>query len=223
MPTTLLSNKESEVTSAVNPSRWLKYVFLSFAQAYFNTYPAFKWEPNRTTTKIIIQDKYSINTLNTEKIPAIIFNKGNLTYMKTSLNQSIGGANNSVNIGYPQDKIDLLRGNCSFSCLSKDQITGEHVADLLSFSMYSCREQFREKGIHSISNISIGETIPIKMEVAGNKVDMFNTPVYVNVDFQINFLKNVDFDGPLHESVDLALRGSDNVDTVIAENITIDG
>ena len=209
MGLSLFSNKEGTVSQFVNPSRFIKYVFISFVQNIFAKYPEFLWEPNRKTTKIIIQDKYATSLVNNEKIPVIYFNRGTLNIYKTSIDQTLLGTSNNQ---YQINKTDVIRSSGSFSCLAPDPITAEHVADVTATALYVFRLMFKERGVNNINTVSVGETNPIKVTVAGNKIDQYMTPVFVNFDFQFQYLDHADFDGLLNTAIDTAINGGTDGD-----------
>lgn len=182
------------INPTINATRWLKYTFLSFTQALFNQYDEFKWNPNRSQTKIIIQDKYTSNNTNPEKVPQIILTVGGYRWVRTSMD-SITKLEEGYDTSQKHKKMDLMRSSASLSCIANDATTSSHIADILWLALFSYKVMLRQHGIHFIQSIDVGECVPMKTEVGNSKIELFNTPVILVFDYVINFEKNVDYGG----------------------------
>jgi hypothetical protein len=201
----LFNNHQDQTGHVLNPSRWVKKVFISFAQGAFNKYDAFKWTPSRAETKIVIQDKFSENNINPEQIPLITFNRGPFQIVKVSTDGLLSAE--SLNTSEVKVDTDVVRGSGSFSCIAGTQATSEHIADILLMAIYTYRELFKENGIKSIVSLSEGESNPIKMEVGGNKVNLFMTPIYIQFEYQLSYIKNLDYNPIIGTTYDLTISG----------------
>lgn len=189
----IFTDKYNSVGPVINPSRWIKYIFLSFIQSVFNQYDEFKWTSNRATTKIIIQDKFTHNNTNIEKIPQIIFNRGPMRWIKTSLDGNLSQETSDTK--QRKRQMDLMQGSASFSCISADPTTSEHIADLVWLAIYSYRELFKPKGVRFLESVDIGECSPAKIETNSTTVEQFNTPVFLNFNYQVLYEKNINMGG----------------------------
>lgn len=212
----IFTNKEDESLPCLNTSRWIKYIFLSFAQALFREYPAFKWDPNRDVTKIVIQDRFAPNNKNPQVYPQLIFTRGTYRGMQLSMGNLMEG---SIDTSAPKKETDLFRGSASFSCIAEDQGTSEHLADMLSFGIYSFREKMKAEGIHKIISIDVGESTPFEILTGNTTINTYNTPVFITFDFQIMYHKNVDYNPDAINHFGLVLSGfpNENDQTIIGE------
>lgn len=192
----IFTNNQSTVSRTVNTSRWIKYTFLSFTQAVFYNYDEFKWDPLRSNTKIIIQDKFAKNNINPEKTPQIIFNRGSYRWVRMTTDST--QFYEAPELDERKRQRDLMRSSASFSCIAADATTSEHIADTLWLALYSYRELLKKHGIHYILSADLGECSPIKLELANTTVELFNTPVYITFDYQISYTKNVNYGGYIY-------------------------
>lgn len=208
MALNLFLDKEGFTTKFLNISRWIKVTFLSFAQAVFNEYDVFKWEPNRKITKIIIQDKFADSNINPELIPHIVLTRGPIRFSRMTTSTLLEG---DTLVKPTKDKEGgLARTAISFSCIANDQATSEHIADLLWAAIISNTTLLKAKGVHYINSVDVSESSPIKSEDTTSKIELFSTTVDVVCDLSVTYWSHANEiynNSDMIEKYDLTISG----------------
>lgn len=155
-----------------NYSLFLKKLFLSFAQALFSDHGKYTWKANTAQTGIIICDKYAVDFALLEKKPGIVLERGSFNWMQTSMGQRLSQNLMSGSEVYT----DLIRGSIRFNCIAKSGLVSEELAVILLQSLTGFKKQIKEKGIHQILDISIGEETLVKSD---SEVELTVVPVIV--------------------------------------------
>lgn len=155
----------------------VKYSFLRFLQAYFQSNDVYTWTPDVRTSKILILDKHAIDLGVTLTRPAIILNRNNTAWTYVSGNQNavnttsepimpLYGKAPNVTIEHTRVYSDLLVGSLSFTVLSKNGIEAERLAGII-FSLFTAhKDELRHDGIHKVTNLSIGAEQIVKQTSA---------------------------------------------------------
>lgn len=169
------------VQTCGNYSLDIKRLFISFAQAFFRKSDdvPFRWHPDPVTTNIIIADKFDIDLEVVEKKPAIVFSRGAFAWAQTSIAQRADPwpeKRHNVHLG-PERYTDLINGQATYNCMSKNGIEAEQIANTLYVALTGYKVQFRKYGLHQIKNIQFGAEQLLK---ADSGIDLTVVPVTVN-------------------------------------------
>jgi hypothetical protein len=161
----------------------IKKVFLSFIQQYYATEdPRLTWNVDKRLTKIFIGDKYIAAPEVVEKMPSIVLSRGTMTWAQTSIDQRLMTDLPMSSGGVDPNKIrtDLVRASVTFQCVSQNGVEAESLANVLFMLLVGYKDQLRKNGIHQILNITMGEEVLIRSDVAPRL-----TAVPVNVTFTV--------------------------------------
>jgi len=181
-------------------SNSIKYIFLSFAQAYFEQSRIFPWRYSVQDTAIIIADKMAVDLGVAAKKPCIILSRNGINwsfivrgqYGKNSVLINKYGiqnlAANSPNSGVFSNEIftDLLRVSITYNIISKNGIQAENIADMLNTAIIGYKTKLKEAGIHQINGLSIGAEQLIK---ASSEPELFLIPLSLDCFIQHTVIK----------------------------------
>jgi len=143
----------------------IKKIFLSFAQGYFSTsFSPFVWNVDPKKTKIFIADRNASAPEVIEKMPSIVLSRGQMAYAQTSIDQ-MQFVDTAVGPSRAKQRTDLVRGSITFNCCSQNGIEAERIANVLFGTIVGFKDEFRERGIHQILGISMGEEIVARGDV----------------------------------------------------------
>ena len=181
-------------------SNSIKYIFLSFAQGYFEQSRIFPWRYSVQDTAIIIADKMAVDLGVAAKKPCIILSRNGINwsfivrgqYGKNSVLINKYGmqnlAANSPNSGVFSNEIftDLLRVSITYNIISKNGIQAENIADMLNTAIIGYKTRLKEAGIHQINGLSIGAEQLIK---ASSEPELFLIPLSLDCFIQHTVIK----------------------------------
>lgn len=151
-----------------------KYIFISFLQTYFSGDARYKWDIDPRKTKIIIADKYAVETGVAAMRPSIIFDRGSFGWTGSYRNEAMALSANEIDKNEKPGMIprlsadrknnykltDLIRGSMTMNVIAKDPYTADYLANEVFYQLSGYREWFKEKGIHKMDNLTVGkETI----------------------------------------------------------------
>ncbi len=149
----------SDITLGLNDSFIIKRVFLSFFQAFFAQHSKYTWTPTNAT-KILVLDKYSMDTAPLESKPAIIISRGYMRFMGSSIGQKLRQSLYSDNVTYT----DILVGSVTLNCLAKNGLVCEELAFTVRNAIIGFKKQLMQNGIHTINSVVVGEESSVKAD-----------------------------------------------------------
>lgn len=189
----------------------IKKVFLSFVQQYFQTkYRGLVWNVDIRRTQIFIGDKNAVAPEIVEKMPSIVLNRGGMTYLQTSIDQTVKQTLDSKT----KHRADLVRATLTLACLSSNGLEAENIASKLFTILVAYKDEFRQHGIHQIMGISMGE----EQMIRGDSVErLYMVPVNITFVFQVDVASTTNY-------YDLTLTAADGTTTLIERlDYTISG
>ncbi len=171
---------------------------MSFAQQYFAQHSKYTWDADVRITNIIIADKNSIDLGVTVKRPSIILSRGSFTFMKLGLSQEmyhwsfahdgtkelLDGPTGSSDRRKTNMFHDLIRGSIRFTVVAKHGVQAEEIADDLLLALTAYQSDIKWKGIHTITELSMGEESILK---SSSDIELAAVPI------TFQFTKNVRF------------------------------
>lgn len=158
-----------------------KHVFLSFLQEYFksNPYASHTWDKDITKTDIIIADKHSIEKGSAFLKPAIILNRGPLSWSGTFRGEGMPRSQKLVDWGGPNMIYeDIVRGTLTFHITSKTEWMADELANEIFMLFTAFKQELKAKGIHEITQLTISQNQLIK---AGSTIEL--TGVTISLGF----------------------------------------
>ena len=168
----------------------IKYTFISFAQQYFAQHTKYTWDADVRNTKVIIADKNSIDLGVTVRRPTIVLSRGSFSFMKVGITQQVPGLpfmydGNKELLDGPTGSSDnrkntlfrdLIRGSVRYTVVAKHGVQAEEIADELLLALTAYQYDIKWKGIHTISDISMGEESLLRhssdVELAAVPIDL---------------------------------------------------
>lgn len=72
---------------------------------------------------------------------------------------------------------DLVQGSVTINCLAKYGLQSEEIANLIFFAIAGNKRGFYEKGVHSISNLAMGEESILR---SNSGVELTTVPISFN-------------------------------------------
>lgn len=166
----------------------VKHIFLSFLQKFFEKQDRYKWSSDIRTSKVIIADKNAIDLGVVERRPSIILSRGNLGWAYATRGQGSLGHDPMENVKNLGDLTmqmgqrganisDLVQGSVTINCLAKYGLQSEEIANLIFFAIAGNKRGFYEKGVHSISNLAMGEESILR---SNSGVELTTVPISFN-------------------------------------------
>lgn len=162
---------------------------LDLLQSVFAEDPVYKWTSNPNTRKIDIVNEFSTGTPEIEKYPKIVMTRGDLSLRNVSLNRS--GDRNIFLQPDTRHIQDLASGTIILNILSKQLIESEQIAEKVFFSLLSLKEEVRWSHFFlKFTDITLGS---IQVVAQDSDIRVFQIPIYIRYDKEINFVKSYDY------------------------------
>lgn len=174
----------------------VKHIFLTFLQEFCSFQKPenlLYWvpkEPEKSNVWIVDSYAHDLETM-TEKKPVITFRRGPLYVAQNTLydnmlriearedNRHPGFINNDV-----EYKTFLFSGQIDWQCISRQGIEAENMASTVAMLHQVHKQVLRQKGLHEIKTIQIGEENLITGDV---ETEMIMVPVTVSFDMQAHY------------------------------------
>jgi hypothetical protein len=177
--------------STNNISLAIKYIFLNFAQSYFEKATnRYIWSANPVTSGIIIADKFSVDLGIAAKRPAILLSRGAAGWTN-SVRGQYGFLNphrtGTMKFGTlipaitddrvrAQEITDLYSGSVTYNVVSKQGVETEDIANKLFCAVTAHKQDFQSIGIFKFNSISISEERILRyradFELVGISIDI---------------------------------------------------
>ena len=158
----------------VRPHEVIKNFALEICQLLFHEGNPLRycWNPDQEKTEVTITDKYAFNLDQVGTNPAIVANRGPLSWMKTS------GFRQMQSLDMRTDRrthTDMVQGGCVLSCFSVQGLEAENIAGYVWESFQALRDVLRKLakqdsigphhlGYFRIEATSMGEEALIKSD-----------------------------------------------------------
>lgn len=171
-----------EGDSIPNVAIFLKRTALEFLQAIFNQRApgSFKYDQEDQQSEIIISDVHAVDLKTVGKRPAIVAVRGPLTYAGTGLGGSSLEKRDTRTGKYTFN--DYLTGSLAISCISREGMEAEQLADIVFNSFKWFQPVLRKYGYLSIKGMNIGAEALVESEGADDKT--YIVPVYITAQVQ---------------------------------------
>ena len=157
----------------------IKKIFLTFLQDLFTQHMQFKWDINPAKSKILIMDKHSVDLSTLEKRPTIVLSRGPFGWAYVGTGQSL---KSSFLKGDGRDTYtDLLSGSLTLNCMARAGIFAETLANHVFIHLTGGKRMLRQNGIHSVSNVSMGEEQILKSD---SSIELSVVPIQLQYQIQ---------------------------------------
>lgn len=177
--------------STNNISLAIKYIFLNFAQSYFEKGTnRYIWSADPVASGIIIADKFSVDLGIAVKRPAILLSRGAAGWTN-SVRGQYGFLNphrtGTMKFGTlipaitddrvrAQEITDLYSGSVTYNVVSKQGVETEDIANKLFCAVTAHKQDFQSIGIFKFNSISISEERILRyradFELVGISIDI---------------------------------------------------
>ncbi len=160
-----------------------KDTIIALLQEFFssdkNVPDEFRFNANLQQSAILIADKYTYNLEDVEKRPAIIIIRGAQNWARRGLDQFKGWKGDAQ----AENFTDLINGSFSCTCMARDGLVAEQMghACFAFFQMFRRMIRDRNRGIHDITSIQLGEELAAKTD---SRIEVAVVPVQIGLQFQ---------------------------------------
>jgi len=206
MQTERVSNPQA---STLNYPLKVKHIFLTFLQEFCsmqNPDVLMYWNPDSLDeSNIWIIDSYAhdLESL-VEKKPMIVFKRGpmyvaqgflseNLVRMENRLDPRWAAKGRDVNNSI-EYRTFMMSGQADWQCISRQGMEAEQIATVVAMMHQTHKQVLKQKGLHEIKSVQIGEEVMISGDV---ETEMVMVPVTISYDIQAHY--EYWEDGELHE------------------------
>lgn len=181
-----LAKKSFDGKRIPNTAIFCKRVALEFLQILFGTRApgSYRYDSDDTKTEIQIADVYAADLESINVRPAIIVQRGPMSWQGLGLG---GNAIESVNT-HNRDTVfnDVLIASLSISCISKEGIEAEQLAHLVFNSFKFFSSTLRKQGFLSIKSLNIGAESLVEQE--GGTDETYIVPITISAMVQERWL-----------------------------------
>ena len=181
-----------------NISLDIKRTFLNFAQALFTFDHVYTWDEDVQKTKLFIVDNFSIDTGIIGQRPAIVLNRGPISWAYAVKGQdatnvayginerpAVASLNYSDKTSDPSNfktYVDLIQGYITYKVISKNGVECDILANKLFQTLTASKSEFRKLGFVKLSNLTISQEQLLKSS---------STPELFGIDVSIAFQRQV--------------------------------
>lgn len=178
-------SSDSKFNSTGSLTLDVKYIFTSFLQHVFSAQSRYHWEKDVRNTKIIIADKNAIDLGVVERRPSVILSRGPMGWSYSTRGQGEGHKSTDLTSSYKfseymmnseqePEYLDLVKGSITVNCISKHGLQAEEIANLTFLALTGLKSDLYKRGIHSITNLSIGEEQILR---SASEIELVTVPV----------------------------------------------
>lgn len=175
-----------------NLDDYVKDVFIGFYQELFRQNSTeFRWDPDKSVSRIDIADQFSADDANPESRPVIYLRRRPISFMNTSIDQLIRA---DLQTG-TSTHTDLLVGTLEAVCVSSVELEACRLAGIV-FAMTNAfqHEIAARSGMFKIDVKALGEATPLS---ASTTVKLVEVPVVIQVMFSVNWMLSQIDDDPV--------------------------
>lgn len=168
------------------PSLFVKHLILSFLQQAFKNNYKYTWNQAPQTTKIIIADKYAVDTGVAAKRPSIILDRGSIGWTMNLRNEAFPNTSSPLLTdvsGIPKGSssfsqnytlTDLMSASVALTVIDKLPFAADEIANRVFLELSGRRELLKTKGIHKFQSLTIGREGVVRV---GSDIELVAVPV----------------------------------------------
>ena len=161
----------------------IKEIVLGWLQDFFANSPDFPYDAhNERDTGLKIHDKHAFNLESVGDKPAIVLDRKQLRWARSSIDQNLG----SFGLTATQRHMDLVSGSVVLHCLSKEGLVAEELAFAVFYALEIFRGELRKRGLWDIQTVSLGEE-SVLVSKAGT--ELISIPVVAQVYLQSKWVR----------------------------------
>lgn len=161
----------------------VKRIILGWLQDFFSKRADYTYKPgDERDTNISIKDKHAFNMSSVLDKPALVLDRKQLRWERTSINKNAG----YFGLRAAQGFMDLLTTSVVVHCMSTEGLVAETLAHIVGFGVESFKSEIRKLGIWDVTSVAIGEE-SIIVSKAGPEIS--SVPVILNVFIQGTWLR----------------------------------
>jgi hypothetical protein len=166
-----------------DPLFFFTKLFVRFLQVVFHSFPkgSYRWDPDDSTTDIVISDVGSLGNEVVEKRPSIIVQRGQASWSNISMNQfksfdfTTGATTHT----------DLIASSVIYNCMAIEGLEAQRIAWISSYATRTLKRNLLRSGLHRVGeNIEMGAESDASSLLGDPNSEISLVPVMVPFFFQ---------------------------------------